>query len=233
MVSVAPPVPTSPKMKLLSAEVIAAFSPGYATLMRSAPDRGGTGGRSLRIGGSIPGVVVVIGTCGSAEGGGTGAGTALDLNGKNQSLNGLINGAPLKVINLDTGNASTLTLNPTADKATTNTTILGGDGLGVINLVKDGTFTQTLSGANTYTGTTTVSNGTLALVGGSHASPMTVDSGASLGFTLGSPTTSTSTFDLTNGTIKITGTPTLPSYTLISSSTGISGTPVLDAPITG
>jgi hypothetical protein len=54
-----------------------------------------------------------------------------------------------------------------------------------------------------------------------------------LSFTLGSPTTSTSSFDVTAGTIKITGTPTLPSYTLITSSTGITGTPTLDAPIAG
>jgi hypothetical protein len=86
---------------------------------------------------------------------------------------------------------------------------------------------------NTYTGTTTVSAGTLALVGGSHASAITVSTGASLSFTLGSPTISTSTFDLTNGTIKISGTPTLPSYTLIGSSTGITGTPVLHTPIEG
>ncbi len=101
-------------------------------------------------------------------------------------------------------------------------------------LLKDaGTGTWTLSGNNTYTGATTVSVGTLALVGGSQASPITVSAGASLGFTLGSPTTSTSTFNLTNGTIKITGTPTLPSYTLITDSAGITGTPTLDAPIAG
>lgn len=100
-------------------------------------------------------------------------------------------------------------------------------------LTKTTTGTLTLTGTNAYTGATTVSEGTLALVGGSQASPITVSAGASLGFTLGSPTTSTSTFNLTNGTIKITGTPTLPSYTLITDSAGITGTPVLDAPIAG
>lgn len=201
---------------------------GDSTVFTAANGVGGNyAGVRLGVSNALPTGLTISGFSG------TGGGTALDLNGKNQSLNGLINGAQLKIINLDTVTASTLTLNPTADKATTSTTILGGDGLGVIQLVKDGTFTQTLSGANTYTGTTTVANGTLALVGGSHASPITVDSGASLGFTLGSPTTSTSTFDLTNGTIKITGTPTLPSYTLISSSTGITGTPVLQTPIAG
>jgi hypothetical protein len=90
-----------------------------------------------------------------------------------------------------------------------------------------------LTGANTYTGATAVTAGTLALVGGSQASPVTVSAGASLGFTLGSPTTSTSTFNLSAGTIKITGTPTLNSHTLITASAGITGTPVLDAPISG
>jgi autotransporter-associated beta strand protein len=123
---------------------------------------------------------------------------------------------------------------------------LRGDGNGIINgviangatsnmpLFKDGgTGTWTLTGANIYTGATTVSAGTLALVGGSQASAITVGTGASLGFTLGSPTTSTGTFNLSAGTIKITGTPTLPSYTLISSSAGITGDPVLDTPIAG
>jgi autotransporter-associated beta strand protein len=106
-------------------------------------------------------------------------------------------------------------------------------GTGSFTLGATSTNTLTLTGANTYTGATTVSAGTLALVGGSHASPITVSAGASLGFTLGSPTTSTSTFNLTNGTIKITGTPTLPSYTLITDSAGITGTPTLHTPIAG
>ncbi len=97
---------------------------------------------------------------------GTGAGTALDLAGYDQSLNGLATGVglgTLSIINMNVGIPSTLTLNPTVDKASTNTLILGGGGLGVINLVKEGAFTQTLSGVNTYTGTTTVTGGTLTL----------------------------------------------------------------------
>lgn len=102
-----------------------------------------------------------------------------------------------------------------------------------MGLLKNGMGTQTLTGANTYNGSTTISAGTLALVGGSQASPITVSPGASLGFTLGSPTTSTSSFDLTTGTVRITGTPTLASYTLITSSSGISGTPTLNTAIPG
>jgi autotransporter-associated beta strand protein len=172
------------------------------------------------------------------------ASAALDLNGFNQTLNGLISGnganSVMSIINMNTGTPSTLTLNPTADKSsgassTVNTLVAGGDGLGVINLVKDGVFTQTLTGINTYTGTTTVVAGTLALVGGSQASPITVNNLASLGFTLGSGTTSTSTVTLDAGsTIKITGTPApATSYTLLTTTATIIGTPVLAAPIAG
>ena len=106
----------------------------------------------------------------------------------------------------------------------------GGSGFG-FSMVGGGTVV--LSGNNTYTGATTVSQGTLGLVGGSQKSPITVSGGASLGFALGSPTTSTSTFNLSAGTIQITGTPTLASYSLIASSAGITGTPVLATPISG
>ena len=169
----------------------------------------------------------------------------------NDSGNNVINGN----MNITSGNggatiestSGSLTINGDVSTVTTGRQLnLRGNGDGVIAgvisngstvalpLVKDsGIGTWTLTGANTYTGATTVSVGTLALVGGSQASPITVSAGASLGFTLDSPTTSTSTFNLTNGTIKITGTPTLPSYTLISASTGITGTPVLDTPIPG
>ena len=103
----------------------------------------------------------------SGLGGGTptAAGTALDLNAFNQTLNGLTGTAPLNIINTNTGTPSTLTLIPTADQSTTGTLILGGTGLsgtlGTINVIKDGTFNQTLAGVNTYTGTTTVNDGTL------------------------------------------------------------------------
>ena len=98
-------------------------------------------------------------------------------------------------------------------------------------LTKTGPGTQVLSGANDYTGATSVNQGTLALDGGSHASPITVASGASLGFTLGSPSTSTAALDLTNGTVKISGTvDNVSDYKLMTAST-INGDPVLDSPI--
>ena len=157
--------------------------------------------------------------------------TIFELNGYNETINGLSNTSAAGAIIRNTAfGASTLTIGD-ADTSSFSGAITDGGAGSSLALTKTGTLV--LSGNNGYTGTTTVSLGTLALVGGSQASPITVSSGASLGFTLGSPTTSTSSFDLTAGTVKITGTPSLPSYTLISSSTGITGTPTLDAPIAG
>lgn len=151
----------------------------------------------------------------------------LDITGFNTQIGSLTGGGVIGG-NVNLG-AATLTVGGDNSSPAAYAGAISGTGA----LTKIGTGTQTLSGANTYNGNTTVSAGTLALVGGSQASAITVSSGASLGFTLGSPTSSSSTFDVTAGTIKITGTPTLPSYTLISSSTGITGTPVLHTPIAG
>jgi autotransporter-associated beta strand protein len=137
----------------------------------------------------------------------------------------------LGTFTIGTGGTGTPTIEVTdATSTITASRALVGTGA----LTKTGAGTLTLNGAaNSYSGATTVSAGTLSLIGGSHASPITVSAGASLSFTLGSPTTSTSSFNLTDGTIKISGTPTLPSHTLITSSTGITGTPTLLTPIAG
>lgn len=105
---------------------------------------------------------------------GAGGGTALDLNGKNQSLTGLIDGGTLNVINLDTQNPSTLTLSPTADRTTSTTVIAGGGGLGIINIIKVGNFTQVFAGPNGFTGSTTVNSGILRI---DHASALAGTSG--------------------------------------------------------
>ena len=112
--------------------------------------------------------------------------------------------------------------------------VISGSG----TLTKTGAGTLTLSGANTYSGATTVNAGTLALVGGSQTSAITLNNaGTSLGFTLASGTSSTSTVTFGAGTtVKITDTPTLATYTLMTvASNGFAGgiTPVLAAPIAG
>jgi len=115
-------------------------------------------------------------------------------------------------------------------------TVLSGaiTGAGGGSLTKTGNGTLTLTGANSYTGATSVTAGTLALVGGSQTSAITVSDGASLGFTLGSPTTSTQTLTFSGATAKVrfTGTPSVASYTLMTAS-AITGTPVLDPAIPG
>ncbi|MDP4643721.1 MAG: autotransporter-associated beta strand repeat-containing protein, partial [Opitutales bacterium] len=110
--------------------------------------------------------------------------------------------------------------------------VLTDDVSRVLGLVKEGAGTQTLSGAHTHTGATTVSAGTLELAAGSLTSPITVSSVASLGFVIDSSITSTASVDFVAGsTVSISGTPTLASYTLITASS-ITGTAVLASPIT-
>ncbi|MEY3898777.1 MAG: hypothetical protein RLZZ214_4299 [Verrucomicrobiota bacterium] len=104
---------------------------------------------------------------------------------------------------------------------------------GASSLTKSGAGTMRLSGNNSYTGATTVTEGTLDLAAGSGTSAITVNSGAFIGFALGSPITSTSSLDLVAGSkIKITGTTDgSSSYTLMTAAGGITGTPELESAI--
>jgi autotransporter-associated beta strand protein len=105
-------------------------------------------------------------------------------------------------------------------------------GSGGLDKTKVGTLI--LTGFNSYAGATKISEGMLALDGGSTASPITVLSGAKLGFTLGSSVTSTATLTFAPGhSIHITGTPLLGSYTLFTTVGSITGTPALTVPIPG
>lgn len=131
-------------------------------------------------------------------------------------------------------NVTSLTLKPIAGASHTYSGLIA-DGAAGMTLTKTGAGTQTLSGANTYTGATTVAAGTLALVGSSQVSPITVNTGASLGFTLGSSSTSTEdvTFD-EGSTVEITGDPvSSTTYTLLTTTATITGTPVLTQNIPG
>ena len=86
-------------------------------------------------------------------------GGTFDLNGKTETV-ALITGSSGAVIRNGNASAATLTVS-----GTTNATFAGTitDGTGSLNLVKDGTGTQTLEGINTYSGNTTVNGGTLIL----------------------------------------------------------------------
>ena len=105
--------------------------------------------------------------------------------------------------------------------------IISGSGCG---LTKTGAGTLTLSGANTYTGTTTISSGTLELAAGTEVSPITVSSGAYIGFSPGATIISSSSLALDVGAqIKLIAPPVAgTSYTLLTAAGGITGaTPVL------
>ena len=123
-------------------------------------------------------------------------------------------------INLSAGSTGTTTLNPTTAKisitgpvmSTSNnakTLALGGTTTGneisgvisnnsnVVSVTKIGTGTWTLSGANTYTGNTTVSEGLLRLTG--------AKTGSSGIITVGNTAGLNATLDITNGTYTIGG----------------------------
>ena len=104
----------------------------------------------------------------------------------------------------------------------------------IITFIKRGTGTWTISSNdNDYTGNTTVEARTLGLDGAGLTSPITVETGAALGFGLTTPSTTTQscTFQAST-TVEIFGTPADTSYTLLTASS-ITGTPTLDPPIAG
>ena len=86
-------------------------------------------------------------------------GATLDLNGQNQIINGI---SGLGMVNNTTGSAITFTIG-SANGAGTFTGSIQNTGGGAVSLVKTGTGSITLNGENTYTGGTTISQGTLLL----------------------------------------------------------------------
>jgi fibronectin-binding autotransporter adhesin len=142
-------------------------------------DTSGLGNLTALVQGS--GAVRLVATNGMQPGiefrmAGSGAGV-FDLNGFHQSLGQLkrLATAAATVTN-GAGPPSVLTINATADHE-----FSGGiqDGTGGISLVKGGSHTVTLTGANTYSGATTVTAGILAGTG-SASSDLLVKAGATL-----------------------------------------------------
>jgi autotransporter-associated beta strand protein len=109
--------------------------------------------------------VTTVLTLNGGDGSGSGRTVAYDLAGHDQTLAGLTNvsGYTLRnqAIQNSTGTAATLTIQDNANRAFSGT--INGTNL---RLTKGGSGTFTISGANTFTGATTVSAGTLALGAG-------------------------------------------------------------------
>lgn len=127
----------------------------------------GHAGLRLGVDDALPPTTSVV-----AGGNSAGAGTTFDLAGRNQTLNGItISNGNLTISNSGS-TLSTLTLNlltsdvSNAPVGSINLTrIEDGTGTGKLALVKTGNFTQTLTGAHSYTGNTTIEAGTLAFTG--------------------------------------------------------------------
>lgn len=116
---------------------------------------------------------------------GNSATTTLDLNGFNQTVNTVVKGPNAAAITNTATIAAALIIN-NASASTYAGTIV--DGTGPVALVKSGSGTLTLGGANTYSGSTTVNAGTLVLGASTLANSSTVSiaSGAKLSMTTAS-----------------------------------------------
>lgn len=145
---------------------------------------------------------------------------------------GLAFGGVAGSISLTSGMATFMAGNPGDGPNHVYTISSDISGLGGLNTTGSG-GNVILTGTNTYTGPTEITAGTLSLVGGSMTSPITVSSGATLGFDADSTTvtsTSTVTFSGLTAKVAVTGTPVV--KTLMTAS-GITGTPVLDPLVPG
>ena len=126
-------------------------------------------------------LVVNSGATAAFNVGGTGQFTSGDVTTLLTNIDRAVNNNGLRsgsTIGFDTTNASGGTF--TVSTAIQNTTSTGG---GAVGLTKLGTGTLVLGGANTYTGATAVSAGTLYISGSTGSSAITVASGAALGGT--------------------------------------------------
>ena len=93
-----------------------------------------------------------------------GNGGSLDLAGGNQQVASLADYAPGSTGSvINSIGTSTLTLSATGGTTVFSGAIAGGSSLGAINLVMAGSGVQVLAGANSYTGSTSISGGTLQI----------------------------------------------------------------------
>jgi len=147
------------------------------------------------------------------------AGTQLDLNNFDQTIGSLAGGGA------SGGNVSLGTGNLTVGDAT-STAFAGNLTATTGNLIKQGTGTLSLSGANTLNAVT-LNAGTFALTGGTlTAASWQQASGASLSLTGGTLTVNNGAFTQANGPVVISGASS-PTFALTGSTTSTNGTQAL------
>ena len=138
-----------------------------------------TGGTDVEAGTLQLGNASALGTGGLIADGGT-----LDLNGYSITVNSLSgSGGTITDNSTSAGDTTTLTVDQASNQTFAGTIADGQNGT-LLSLVKEGTGTLALSGANTFSGTTTLSTGTLELDNASALAQSTIDlqSGSSLTF---------------------------------------------------
>ncbi len=188
---------------------------------------GGTVNSTLRICNPADNNIMPHGAAGSYAGGATGNlilnATAanrqaiFDLNGSTQTINGLGSTAASPVNNIVTDNTGGGALIVGDNNATAT---FGGIVQSALTITKIGTGTETLSGANTYTGDTVVKAGTLvASTAATGSGNYSVSNNAALGVSVVSPGTTLNMNGLTFGS----------AATAINLNTGTNGNPI--API--
>ena len=109
-----------------------------------------------------------------------GNGGSLDLNGVSQavaSLSDYTPGSGGNIFNSATATPTVLTLQPASGTSVFSGSIQGGGSLGAISLAVNGNGVQVLTGANTYTGSTTVNGGTLQIGNGGTTGSINATSG--------------------------------------------------------
>ena len=128
-------------------------------------------------------------------------GGELDLNGLSPLVNGVSSTNTSGLIGNSAATPVTLTLSSPGTVAYSGSIQDGGSG-NAISLVNNGAGIQELTGTNSYSGTTTIAGGTLALgtVGAATNSPITVNDGAALGVIVTVAGTSLTPANLTVGT---------------------------------